>query len=68
MKSIERRFLNASKNAVTSTLINFIEATRGQKFNKESLYSWFDKLVDKKDYLPSDKDSIRRQIYDLCSK
>lgn len=56
MKSLERRFNNIKKrNPLWSDYICFAEAVKGQKFSREAIRRWFNKLVDKDDYDRRDK-------------
>lgn len=59
MKSIRRRFERiASNNIFLSTYICFILAVSGQKFGKQTIGEWFNKLVHKDDYAKKDKKSL----------
>ena len=63
MKSIQRRFDDiSSKNPHWSSYICFAEAIKRQKFNKESIQIWFNKLVDKNDYDKKDKKTLLDQL------
>ena len=56
MKSIERRFKNIEeKNPFWSSYICFAEAIQGQRFSKQTVHRWFQKLVDKDDYAKKKK-------------
>lgn len=66
MKSIKRRFDEISiKNQYWSSYICFAEAIKKQKFNKETLQIWFNKLVSKDDYDKKDKKILLDQLYIL---
>ncbi len=41
-----------------SSFINLSKAVRGQKFDKTSISIWFNKLVEKDDYLKSEKRAL----------
>lgn len=63
MRSIERRFKNiAEKNPLWSSYICFAEAIKGQRFTKPMISMWFSKLVEKDDYLKSDKCQLLKQL------
>ena len=68
MKSIQRRFDDiSSKNPHWSSYICFAEVIKQQKFNKESIRIWFNKLVDKDDYDKKDKKALLDQLYALSN-
>ncbi len=68
MKSMQRRFdCISNKNPHWSSYICFAEAIKQQKFNKESIQIWFNKLVDKDDYDKKDKKTLLDQLYDLSN-
>lgn len=63
MKSIERRFNRVSqRNPHWSTIICFAEAIENQKFSRQSIAKWFNRLVDVNDYDKADKKTIIRQM------
>lgn len=63
MRSIERRFKKISKrNPYWSSLISFAQAITGQKFKRRAIYSQFDKLVEKDDYVPKEKCAILKNL------
>jgi len=64
MKSLERRFKNIEKRMPAySSFICFSEAVRNQKFSKETINRWFNKLVDKDDYAKEDKRALLVGLY-----
>ena len=68
MKSIERRFKNIQeKKQGWSTYLCFAEAVKDQKFSREAVHRWFNKLVDKDDYDGSDKKSILAHLESLTN-
>jgi len=68
MKSIQRRFDDISnKNPHWSSYICFAEAIKHQKFNKESIRVWFNKLVNKDDYDKKDKKTLLDQLCALSN-
>ncbi|OGI25785.1 MAG: hypothetical protein A3J76_01000 [Candidatus Moranbacteria bacterium RBG_13_45_13] len=68
MKSLERRFNNiAERNPFWSSHICFAEAVKGQKFSRQIIHRWFQKLVDKDDYARSDKRAVLAHLENLTS-
>jgi hypothetical protein len=66
MKSIERRYNKISqKNYLWSSHTSFALAIAGQNFSKESIYEWFNKLVDKDDYDKRDKFEVLNSLVSL---
>jgi len=64
MKSIRRRFDDVKeKNPYYSDYICFAFAIEGQKFTRKRLINWFNKLVDKDDYVRNERPQI---IDHLC--
>jgi hypothetical protein len=56
MRSIKRRFNNiAERNPNYSSYLCFAEAIKEQRFSKQMIQRWFNKLVDKNDYARSEK-------------
>lgn len=65
MRSIERKFNEISqKNLRWSSWTCFVNAIKGQKFNKRTVREWFEKLVNKNDF---DKDE-KKQLLKYLSK
>ncbi len=65
MKSIERRFRGIKeKNPNYSSYLCFAEAVSKQKFSKQTIQRWFNRLVDKDDYAKSEK----RETVDFLAK
>jgi len=63
MRSLEKRFHNISeKNPYWSSCTCFIRAVIGQRFSKQTIHRWFNKLVDKDDYAHEDKRALLAQI------
>jgi hypothetical protein len=51
MKSIKRKFINLlEKHPDWSTFTCFTETVYEQNFNRDSICTWFNRLVDKEDY------------------
>lgn len=68
MKSLERRFSNTVKrNPYWSSYTCFAEALAGQKFSKQTLHRWFQKLVDKDDYARQEKREILKHLIALTN-
>lgn len=68
MKSVERRFRNiAEKKPFWSSHICFAEAIKGQKFSRQAIHRWFQKLVDKDDYARSDKKAVLAHLENLTN-
>ncbi len=68
MKSLERRFNNITKkNHSWSSYICFAEAITGQKFSRQTIHRWFNKLVEKDDYDKKDKKAILSHLWDLTN-
>lgn len=56
MKSIERRFENMTKKyRDQSSFLCFGKAIKSQRFSRDMIKRWFNKLVDKNDYNPKEK-------------
>jgi hypothetical protein len=69
MKSLQARFNRIkSKNPLTSSLICFNIACIGGNFEKRTVSEWFRKCVDRKDYLPSYKDTLIKQSFELSKE
>jgi hypothetical protein len=66
MKSIERRFENIKKkdNGWTS-YICFAQTVSGQSFSEKIIRRYFNKLVDKNDYLSAEKKEIINYLLTL---
>ena len=69
MRSIERRFANimSENDGEWSTYTAFAETVRGQNFGEAVVLKWFDKLVDKDDYLRKEKQEILKYLLTLNS-
>ncbi len=66
MKSVEARFKRIQKqNPSWSSISSFCEAVARQNFNPVIISRWFNKLVDKDDYLKSDKKYIMNYLRDI---
>jgi hypothetical protein len=68
MKSIERRFNNiVEKCPYWSSYICFAEAIKRQGFSRQTIHRWFNKLVDKNDYVKNEKKAILAHL-DVLTK
>jgi predicted RNA-binding protein YlxR (DUF448 family) len=68
MRSIERRFNKFNnKNPGLSTYINFSQAIKGQKFSKDLISRWFNRLVEKEDYDKKDKRGLIDYLVNLSN-
>lgn len=66
MRSIQRRFNETqSKNKDFSTYMSFARSIRNQKFSKDMIGRWFNKLVDKDDYNKKDKKTLLDHLFKL---
>lgn len=68
MRSIERRFNNFQlKNPNLSSYINFAKAVKNQRFTREMIARWFNKLVEKDDYDQKDKRNLLARLTELSN-
>lgn len=68
MKSLERRFQNITqRNSNFSSYLCFTKAVEGQGFNKRTIRRWFQKLVDKDDYVKSEKGALLKHLDELSN-
>lgn len=64
MRSIKRRFEKLEKERPNhSTYINFATAIKEQNFKRSAIRRWFNKLVDKGDYIQPEKRAILKHLY-----
>lgn len=69
MKSIQRRFERiANKNIFLSTYICFTLAISRQKFSKQTISKWFNKLVHQDEYDKNDKKSLIAHAVQLTNE
>ena len=69
MRSIERRFKIISlKDDLFSTFICFSKAVSGCEFSKKALTKWFNVLVDKNDYQPTDKKALISHLVNISKE
>jgi len=68
MRSIQKRFNNiTNKNPNWSSYICFAEAIKEQRFSKQTIHRWFQKLVDKDDYVNNEKKEILTHLENLTN-
>lgn len=68
MKSLKRRFDNVTeKNPNLSSYTCFARTITGQGFNKQTIHRWFQKLVDKEDYLRKEKRGLLTHLDNLSN-
>ena len=68
MKSIERRFNNIKeKNIDCSSFLIFSKAVNEQKFSKDMIHRWFNKLVNSDDYERKDKRNLLIHLNNLSN-
>jgi hypothetical protein len=68
MKSLERRFRNITeKNPSLSSYACFAKTVKEQRFNKQTIHRWFQKLVNKDDYVRKEKRAILRHLEKLSN-
>ncbi len=66
MKSIERRFKNIEEKGVGWTsYTSFAQTVSGQNFSEKIIRRYFNKLVDRNDYLPAEKKEIINHLLTL---
>ena len=63
MRSIERRYTNIlQKKSYYTTYIAYAEGIKGQRFSRDELHRYFNKLVSKDDYFQEEKKEILRHL------
>ncbi len=69
MKRLKQRFEESGEKQRRgcSTYIIFANAVKGGRFSRETIRRWFNRLVERDDYVPSEKQSILQQLYDLSN-
>lgn len=66
MRSIQRRFEKIVKrNPFWSSYISFAEAIKHQQFSRDTIYHWFNRLVDKNDYSRKEKRNLLKHLCNL---
>lgn len=68
MKSLKYRFLDIQeRNIFWSTTLCFAEAIKEQSFARQVIHRWFNKLVSKDDYIPSEKKEVLSFLVNLSN-
>jgi len=68
MKSLQRRFDNVTeKNPSLSSYTCFARTIKGQGFNRQTIHRWFQRLVDKEDYMRSEKRGVLAHLDNLSN-
>lgn len=68
MKSIQRRFeVFKAKNPSLGDFTNLMRTVKGQRFSKDTIARWFERLVDKEDYSKSDKRHLIQELLRLTN-
>lgn len=68
MRSIEARYKKIQeKKQGWSSYLCYASAITGRKFSRETLQRWFNKLVEKDDYVASEKKDILAHLYNLTN-
>lgn len=66
MKSIQRRFeVFRKRDSNVGDYIIFAKTVRNQKFSKDMISRWFNKLISKDDYDSADKKSLIESLVKL---
>ena len=69
MKSIERRFeMFRAKDSNVGDYIILARASKNQRFSKDMISRWFNKLVPKDDYDSADKKSLIESLAKLSER
>ncbi len=68
MRSIQRRFeAFKSKNPNLSSYVVLSHAVKQQRFSRDMISRWFNKLVEKDDYDSKDKRKLIQQLWKLSN-
>jgi hypothetical protein len=68
MRSVERKFNKINKkNPYWSSWNCFVNAIKGQDFNKRIILKWFNKLIDKNDYAKNEKKELIKHLLKVSS-
>tara|TARA_B100000745_G_C20153227_1_gene395279 strand:- start:1651 stop:1926 length:276 start_codon:yes stop_codon:yes gene_type:complete len=69
MKSIKARFKKEQElDNGASDYINLFKAVVHQKFTRRTISEWFNKLVDKDDYEPKERNALIIQLYEASNQ
>lgn len=68
MRSINRRFIQIKEdNPLLSDFICYSRSVKRQEFSKKAIMKWFNLLVDKNDYAPTDKKRLIEHLVELTN-
>jgi len=68
MKELRTRFADITeRNQFLSSYACFARAVRGQNYARNHVSRMFSELVDKEDYLASDGQTLRMQLWELSN-
>lgn len=68
MRSLKLRYEASTKvRRGCGSYIIFANAVKGSRFRRDKIRRWFNRLVEKDDYSPSDKRSLLQQLYELSN-
>jgi hypothetical protein len=66
MRSLERVFNKIKQdNPLWSDYICFAETVNGKKFSRQTIRQYFNRLVDKHEYVEKDKKTLLKQLSEL---
>ena len=67
MRSLERNFNTIKQeNPLWSDYICFAETVKARKFSRQTIGQYFNRLVDKVDYVKKDKKTLLKQLSELA--
>ena len=67
MRSFERVFNKIKQeNPLWSDYICFVETVKGRKFSRQTISQYFNRLVDKHEYVKKDKKTLLKQLSELA--
>jgi hypothetical protein len=67
MRSLERIFNKIKQeNPLWSDYVCFAEAVKARKFSRQTIGQYFNRLVDKDEYLEKDKKTLLKQLSELA--
>jgi len=66
MRSLERVFNKIKQeNPLWSDYICFVKTVKGREFSKQTISQYFNRLVDKDEYVKKDKKTLLKQLSEL---
>lgn len=69
MKSVQARFnILQKENPNLSDYIVYAKTVRGQKYSPRIISQWFNKLIDKSEYMRSDKELLLNHLLRLSER